>query len=123
MNTFRFLDFEVYKLAKALHQEVIKLTKHFPRECNSLADQIFRSSLSVVLNIAEGSAKRSDKDFNRFIETALGSVSETVAGLDVVRDHELIDEVKFNELMKLSESIAKQLGGLSKKLKSDFTKS
>lgn len=117
MNTFRFLDFEVYKSAKILHREVAKVAKSFPREFASLADQIFRCSLSVVLNIAEGSAKSSDKDFGRYLAIALGSVSETIAGLDVTLDHNLIDKIKFDELAKLSESIAKQLGGLSKKLR------
>ena len=117
MQTFRFLDFEVYKSAKLLNKEIMKFAKDLPREFASLADQIRRSSLSVVLNVAEGSAKSSDKDFNRFLENSLGSVNETVAGLDVALDHGLITEIKFKELLLLSESVAKQLGGFSKKLK------
>jgi len=95
----------------------MKITKDFPREFYSLTDQIRRSSLSVLLNIAEGSAKRTDKDFNRYIEIALGSANETVAGLDIALEQGLISQQKFDELTSLAESIAKQLGGLSKKLK------
>ena len=118
MRTFRFLDFEVYKLAKQFHKDVIVVTKSFPREYYSLIDQIRRSSLSVSLNIAEGSAKRTDKDFNKFVEIALGSTSETVAGLDIALELSLLNQQKFTELTNLAESIAKQLGGLSKKLRS-----
>jgi four helix bundle protein len=79
MNTFRFLEFPVYQQAKEFHKDIRESTKLFPREYRSLIDQMNRSSLSVCLNIAEGSAKRSDKDFNRYLENALGSMNETVA--------------------------------------------
>ena len=71
-----------------------------------------------MLNIAEGSAKTSDKDFNRYVENALGSANETVAALEVVLNFKIITSSQFDELLMEVESIAKQLGGLSKKLKS-----
>ncbi len=72
----------------------------------------------MCLNIAEGSAKYSDKDFKRFIENALGSINESFACLDIAKDHKLIKQNEFNELQLEAESITKQLGGLSKKLRS-----
>lgn len=117
MNTFRFLDFPVYLLAKEFYAEIFSITKTFPRDYWSICDQIRRSSLSVCLNIAEGSAKRSDKDFNRFIENALGSINETVAALDICYQQQLINKVKFEQLVVNAERITKQLGGLSKKLR------
>lgn len=116
MNTFRFLDFPVYKESKQLHREIVQLTKLFPREYWELADQIRRSSLSVCLNIAEGSAKRSDKDFNRFLEHALESINETVAGVDIALNEKLINLEKFQLLLQKAEKVTKQLGGFSKKL-------
>ena len=95
MNTFRFLDFEVYKLAKALHQEVIKLTKHFPRECNSLADQIFRSSLSVVLNIAEGNGRQSLVERKRFFTISRASANEVASIIEIAYAYNLIDKSNF----------------------------
>ena len=44
-----------------------------------LKDQLLRASSSVVLNLSEGSAKRSVKDRRRFYEIALGSVRECEA--------------------------------------------
>jgi four helix bundle protein len=73
--------------------------------------------LSIVLNIAEGSAKKSDKDFNRFIENSLGSVNETVAGLDVAFTNRFISQEDFSRLVQNAEYIAKQLGGFFKKAK------
>jgi four helix bundle protein len=102
MNTFRFM---------------VLLTKKFPREYWELGDQVRRCSLSICLNIAEGSAKRSDKDFNRFLEIALGSVNEAVAVLDIAQNEKLISRELFLKHFMQAEIITKQLGGFSKKLR------
>ncbi|HVF69106.1 MAG TPA: four helix bundle protein [Xanthomonadales bacterium] len=117
MNTFRFLDFQVYKEAKLFYREMIDATRKFPREQWELGDQIRRCTLSICLNIAEGSAKRSDKDFNRYIEIALGSVNEAIAGLDIAHGEKLISEEVFQGYYLQAEKITKQLGGFSKKLR------
>ncbi|MEK7518289.1 MAG: four helix bundle protein [Patescibacteria group bacterium] len=118
MRTFRFLDFVVYKEAKVFYKEIIFLVRRFPREYWELADQMRRSSLSVCLNVAEGSAKRTDKDFNRYIENALGSINEAVAGLDIALSESLVNKALFENYITKAETIAKQLGGFSKKLRS-----
>lgn len=120
MQTFRFLDFQVYKDSKTLFKRVVKLTKKFPREYWELGDQLRRASLSVCLNIAEGSAKFSDKDFKRYIENALGSINESVACFDIALDNLLITGAEFDVIRTEAENITKQLGGLSKKLRSSF---
>ncbi len=91
-------------------------TKSFPRDFLYLKDQLRRASLSVVLQIAEGSAKFSDKEFNRFLKIGLGSASEVASGLEVACESGLIDQNEFQKLVKQCEVIAKQLGGFSKKL-------
>lgn len=83
-----------------------------------MADQVRRSSLSVVLNVAEGSSKQSDRDFNRFIAIALGSVDETIAGLEVSLELKLISQKQFEHFLTSYEAISRQLGGFSKYLKS-----
>ena len=122
MQTFRFLDFKVYKDGKDLYKKVVAITRRFPREHWELADQLRRAALSVCLNIAEGSAKFSDRDFKRYVENSLGSINESLACLDIALDNSLISKSSFEECMKITESIAKQLGGLSKKLRSSSFK-
>ena len=116
METFRFTKFKVYQDAKELNREIFLLVKKFPTLFKDLGSQMVRSSLSIVLNIAEGSAKRSDKDFRRYLENALGSASETLAGLDIVLFNSLIDEAESHKLTAKLDEISKQLGGLIKKL-------
>jgi len=113
---FRFNEFRVYQLAKELHKEIFEFTKKFPRELEYLVNQIRRASLSVVLNIAEGSGKNSDKDFNRYIHNALGSVYEVTACLDVAKD---LTRLNYESLMVRHYALRKQLGSFSKKLRAD----
>lgn len=116
MLTFRFLEFQVYKDARQFYKTIVMITKMFRKEYWELGDQMRRSALSVCLNIAEGSAKRSDKDFNRYIENALGSINETVAGLDISFSEHLITETIFQQQLKSGSNITKQLGGFSRSL-------
>ena len=114
---FRFRNFKVYQEAKFLHKEIVILTNKFPRQYWYLIDQLRRSSLSIILNIAEGSSKQSDKDFNRYIAIALGSVDETAASLEIALDLELISLEQFKEFESRLEILSRQLGGFSKFLK------
>ncbi|KKR19847.1 MAG: hypothetical protein UT48_C0028G0001 [Parcubacteria group bacterium GW2011_GWE2_39_37] len=117
MNTFRFINFPVYQSAKTLYKKILVLTEEIKNY--SFKDQIQRASLSVVLNIAEGSAKKSDKDFARFIQTSLGSISEVVACLDILREVKSTKSKNCDVLISEYEEVAKQLGGFIKKLHSD----
>ena len=116
--SFRFRNFKVYQDAKLLHKEIAVLVSTFPRNCWYLADQMRRSSLSIVLNIAEGSSKQSDKDFNRYIAISLGSVDETIASLEIALDQKLLPKERFAYFESRHELLSKQLGGFSKFLKS-----
>jgi four helix bundle protein len=54
-----------------------KLVEAFPKEERfSLSNQITRASVSIPSNIAEGSSRTSEKDYNRFLELSLGSSFE-----------------------------------------------
>lgn len=118
MNKFRFLNWEVYKNAKELFILIIKIVKKLPKEYRfELGSQIVRSAFSIVLNIAEGSGKLSDKELNRFFEIALGSVNETLAAIDVFKDCDFISIKEFEFIKGKLESISNQLGGFKKVLK------
>lgn len=117
MNEFRFLEWEVYKNSKSLVKEIYSITRKFPNDFKyNLGDQINRSSTSIVLNIAEGSGKNSDRELKRFFDIAMGSCYETIAGLDLASNNDLISKESFNNLSEKLRSIARQLGGFKKKL-------
>ena len=117
-KTFRFLEFKVYQDAKKFYKKVVLITKNFPRQYWELGAQMRRSSLSVCLNISEGSGKNSDKEFNRYLGNSLGSINETAAGIDIAFEEKLIAVNNKESLLSEAKEIANQLGGFSKKLKS-----
>ena len=63
----------------------------------------------MLLNIAEGSDRYSDKDFSRFLNNSLTSVNEVVACLDCALDDSYIDERKHEEYLKRADNLIRQL--------------
>ena len=119
MVAFRFRQFKVYHDAKQFRSHCLKLLGTLKaKHAYDLVDQIRRASLSIVLNIAEGSSKRSDIDFARFLETSTGSVNEVVAGFDMACDEDLITQDEYSLIEKEGEEILNQLGGFIKNLRS-----
>lgn len=118
MKTFRFRDFTIYNEARAFRKTVNDVIKKFPAdERFRLVDQISRSSLSVLLNIAEGSAKATDRDFARFLDIAIGSVNEVVAGFDAAMDDGYIEKQQQQRIEEEAETLAKQIGSFIQRLR------
>jgi len=69
------------------------------------------------LNIAEGSAKKSDKDFAKFLEISIASVNGVVACLDIMHDFKKISDKELEVPKEDLESMVKQLGGFIKNLR------
>jgi len=58
-----------------------------------------KASVSIPSNIAEGSSRKSEKDYSRFIEISLGSTFELETQIMIVqklnkRDQQLLNELK-----------------------------
>ncbi len=124
MKGFRFKNFPVYSDIREFIKEIFIITSKFPPKYQyDLAFQIRKASISILLNLAEGSGRNSDKDFNRFILIAIGSINELIAGLDIALDNNLISQKEYQNLFEKGESIKNQLGGLSKKLKNSIVDS
>jgi four helix bundle protein len=114
---FRFLHWQVYKNAKKLFKLVYDIVNKLSKNIRfELGSQIVRACFSVILNIAEGSGKSSDKELKRYFDIPLGSLNETIAGMDVLRDNKLIENTPFKIVLEKSTVISKQLGGFKKKL-------
>ena len=122
MKNFRFLDWQVYKDSKILFALILISVKKLPKEYRyDVGSQLIRSALSVILNIAEGSGKTSDKELNRFIEISLGSLYETLACLDILKNSKFITEDEFHEIFERIQAICRQLGGFKKSIARPMT--
>jgi four helix bundle protein len=73
---------DVYKLALDFQLLASSLALRAP---SALRNQLERASVSIVLNIAEGTGRRSPQDKSRFYSIARGSATECAAILDLLR--------------------------------------
>jgi four helix bundle protein len=75
---------DVWKVSMALAGSIYRLTARFPSEEKfGLVSQMRRAVVSIPANIAEGSARRSSKEFRHFVTIARASLSELDTHLDL----------------------------------------
>jgi four helix bundle protein len=114
---FRFRDFPVYKKSKEFRKLVKKLLTKLPKAESGLRNQIDRATNSICLNIAEGSNRMSNKDTAHFLNQAVTSLEEVIAGFDLALDDKHIIKEDLDQLLSLGEELGKQLIGFAKYLK------
>jgi four helix bundle protein len=114
MPTFkRFEDILAWQKAREITRDVYSVTKRgdFSRDFG-LRDQIRRSSVSIMANIAEGFARRSDKDFANFLNIARSSVAEVQSHLYVALDQDYMDQENFKKIYDKLEETSRMIFGL-----------
>ncbi|OIQ30642.1 MAG: four helix bundle protein [Bacteroidetes bacterium MedPE-SWsnd-G2] len=80
------IDLEVWKSSMDLVECIYQVSSVFPdSEKFGLTNQIRRAVVSVPSNIAEGSARKSDKELLQFISIALGSLAEVETQLLIAK--------------------------------------
>lgn len=76
---------DVYQTSRELAIECYRITARFPSaEKFCMTQQLRRAALSVHLNLAEGSSRKSHTERKRFFEISRGSIVEMDACLDLV---------------------------------------
>ena len=94
-----FKNYEVWGLSHEFTLSIYKYTKGFPKdEKYQLTSQMRRAAYSIPSNFSEGCGRNSDKEFNRFIQIALGSAHEIEYFLILSRDLKFIEDVSYEEL-------------------------
>ncbi|PIN76588.1 four helix bundle protein [Candidatus Woesearchaeota archaeon CG10_big_fil_rev_8_21_14_0_10_36_11] len=115
-------NIEVYRLAYSFVLEVYKIIKLYPQsEENNIASQLRRSSVSIVLNIAEGSAKASRKEFVHFLNTAFASAKEVEVLLKLSRDLGFLEQELYNKMYKLLDELNAKLYMFIRNVESKIT--
>jgi four helix bundle protein len=72
-----FKKLQAWQLGHKIVCEVYRETVAFPKtEAYGLTAQLCRAAASIPANIAEGSGRRGDVEFGRFVRIALGSAAE-----------------------------------------------
>jgi len=99
-----FEELKTYQKALDFIDETYQVTKSFPKnETYGLTSQYKRASLSIALNIAEGSGD-TNKQFNEFLNISSGSIKECVVCYTVANRLDYITaEQNHQAWLKLQE--------------------
>ena len=112
---FDFEKLEVYSKAKEFHFS----TQKFIAQSNidsSTGNQLKMASLKIILNIAEGSGRKTNADKKNFFITARGSVFECAAIFDILKDEELLSREIYSSYYNTSVELSTMLNGMILKL-------
>lgn len=111
VDSYKKLD--VWNRSIRLVKSVYKISESFPsKEQFRLVDQMCRATSSISANIAEGSARKSTKDFMRFVAIALGSVAELRTHIIISFELGYINDKVLKELESECDAVGKQLQAL-----------
>jgi four helix bundle protein len=118
MKKFRFRKFQVYRDCLQFRRSLKDIIKRFfPKgEEYLLKDQVIRAMNSVVLNIAEGADRSTDKDFANFLNKSHASLNEVVSCFDIALMDKYISAKVHSGVLIDAESLANQLTAFRRRL-------
>ena len=119
MKRHNFKKLQIWQESIGLIPEVYALTTTLPDyEKFGLRTQMNRCSVSIASNISEGTSKRTDKHFAKYLDDSLGSAFELETQLIVCKNLNFISEEKFkyleNQVQKLQQKISNFIDKLDK---------
>ncbi|MBI2342391.1 MAG: four helix bundle protein [Deltaproteobacteria bacterium] len=103
-----------YRESVELADELCKEVAKWPRGFGYLSDQLRRAMASIVLNISEGNARRSNTERRRFFEISRASTAEVSSCIDLMRVFGLISQDKANIYKTKLSNISRMIWGLIK---------
>ena len=106
---FLFEKLEVYQRAVEFGERMESLCGPISRGNYHLVEQLRRASLSISLNIAEGSGRWHTKDKKQYYLIARGSAYECVPILEILRRKKLIKDMELESLKGGLDVIARML--------------
>jgi len=114
---FDFQKLEIYHKAKHFAKGIREFTQEKRLDYNT-SDQLKRASFSIMLNIAEGSSRFSNRDRKNFMVISRGSVFECVAILEFLFETGELEKKEYNEYSRELEELSKMLYALIRKFDS-----
>lgn len=117
MKRHNFKNLQIWQESIALITDNYAFTSTLPDyEKFGLRSQLNRCCVSIASNIAEGSSKRSDKHFIKFLEDSLGSAFEWETQMVVCKNLKFIADNEFQEFETRIKKIQQKISNLIDKL-------
>jgi four helix bundle protein len=116
MRNFRNL--EIWNNAIELTKAIYILTDLLPcSEKYGLASQMQRAAVSIASNIAEGASRKTEVDFARFLDIALGSSFELETQLIISKEIGFISQELLDTQLNTLNTLQKQINSLVSKIR------
>lgn len=94
----------IWQKAMEIVNAVYQAIEKFPKEERyGLRSQVTRSAVSIASNIAEGSAKSSEKEKKQYMERSLGSAYELETQLLIIEKLNWLNKNEAESILKLVE--------------------
>ena len=105
-----FEDLEVWKLSRQLNIEMFKILAHKDdKSYGFLINHLYKTSGSIMDNIAEGFERGGNKEFINFLSYSKGSAGELRSQFYRALDVEVLNQSDFEKLQALTINISKKL--------------
>ncbi|MBZ9629091.1 four helix bundle protein [Psychroflexus sp. CAK1W] len=113
-----FEDLKVWQDARELNKKMFQILKgKDDKNTGFLINHLFKTSGSIMDNIAEGFERNGNKEFKQFLSISKGSAGELSSQLYRALDAAIINQEEFKELTDITKSIGNQLGSFMSYLK------
>ena len=110
----------VFQRADALVEIVYESTRRFPAEERfGLTAQLRRGAVSICTNIVEGSSRRTERDYVRFLELARGSACELRYLLGLAARLKFLNEQQASKVGGEADHVCRALYALIESLGRD----
>jgi four helix bundle protein len=112
-----FKELKIWQKGFDIAVKSFKLVNAFPKEEKyGISSQITKAAVSIPSNIAEGSSRKSEKDYNRFLEISLGSSFELETQLLIAAEVNYGDADSRTNILKDLDEEQKMLMSFMNKL-------
>ena len=108
-------DFEKLEVYQHVNQTNVKVLKEIAAKNSNdpyLYECLKKATVSILLNLSEGTGRISPKDKNEYYTNARSAVFESVAILNLLRGMGLVEEDVYHELYDDYERCSKMLLGM-----------
>lgn len=108
----------VWQKSIELVKEVYLLTEVFPKsEMFGLISQMRRAAVSIPSNIAEGSGRKTIRDYAQFYSIAYGSALELETQIVIAKELKFAKKEQFVKVDSLLEEVLRMLNYMSSKMR------
>jgi len=116
-----YKNMEIFQLSYELSLDIHRLLDKLPdKEKDNIISQMRRAATSIPLNIAEGSVKKSHREFLNFLNYAYGSAKELDVLLSMSKDFGYITKKDYDILFSKLDKLMAKLFGFMENIESRF---